>query len=251
MRELRRDRGKPRALLHLLAQPLGDVPHFLVLRRVVDREKDLGDPALRLADMLLDPLQRVVDLAVRDRRALHGLALDQLRPYDRRGQLVDQRAAVDAARLHELVERARLHVVLLLDLVERLVDLVVGRGHVLPLGFLQLQFLVDQRTQHLPGDALPVFRGVGNAGGDQHHADARDQVEGRDHLVVDDRGDLHVRRRRRARLSPCRLTPPRQRRRLTPGWLGRRLRRRGGGRTQQQESQSAKTTKPRHRNDQP
>src|SRR5438045_8921229 len=47
LRELLSHRGEPRALLHLLGEPLGEPPHFILLLGVVDSEKDLGYAALR------------------------------------------------------------------------------------------------------------------------------------------------------------------------------------------------------------
>jgi len=73
--------------------------NLVVLRRVIDREEDFGDPALRLARVLLDPLQRLVDLLVGDLSGLRGKPPHQLCPNDRRRQLIDQRAAVDGPRL--------------------------------------------------------------------------------------------------------------------------------------------------------
>src|SRR5438045_8949447 len=48
LRELLSHRGEPRALLHLLGEPLGEPPHFILLLGVVDRETDLGYVAMGL-----------------------------------------------------------------------------------------------------------------------------------------------------------------------------------------------------------
>ena len=152
-----RHRGEPGTLPHLLGEPLGEPPHFVLLLRVVDGEKDLGDAALRFVRGFLCALQRVIDLLVGHHIGLRHQSAHQLCPDDRCGQLIDQRAALDAVRLQDLVELPGLHVVLLFDLREGLVDLLVGSRDVLPFGFLHLQFLVDDRAQHLGGDALPCF----------------------------------------------------------------------------------------------
>ena len=51
--------------------------------------------------VLLEPLQRVVDLVVGDRIVSAAMLAHQLGPDDRRRDLVDERAAVDAVRLRE------------------------------------------------------------------------------------------------------------------------------------------------------
>jgi len=191
--------------------------------------------------MLLGAFQRLVDLVVGDFSGLRGLPPYQLCPDDPGGQLVDERRAVDAARLKHLVQLARFHVVLFFDLLQPVIDLSVGGGDVLLLGFLQLELLVDQRVQNLASDALAHLRRVGNVRRDHHHAHPRHEVEHRDDLVVDDSGDVHL-RRSGGRLSG---SPPRWRR--DRGLASVQLRRIGGaGAQSQSKDRRAQRTKHRH-----
>ena len=168
--------------------------HLVFLRRVVNRKENLAHPALRLAGVLLEPLQRVVDLVVGNRQPLRRLPLHQLRPEERGRQLIDDGGALDAAHFQELVKLPGPHVVLLFELLDPLLHLLFGDCHVLPLGLLQLQFLVDQRAQHLRNDSLTILRRVRNIRRNQHHPRPRGEIVKRDHIVVDDRRNAGRRR---------------------------------------------------------
>ena len=102
LRELLRDGREPRAL-----------PHLLAISRSAKRrtssscaglstgEKDFGDPALRLVGIFLGALHRVIDFLVGNIDRLRRQTPHQLCPDDRRVQLIDQRAAIDAARFQK------------------------------------------------------------------------------------------------------------------------------------------------------
>ena len=145
-----------------MRQAFGELAYLVIQRRVIDREKDFGDPALRLARVFLDALEGPVDLLVGNIGGLRGLPPHQLCPDDPGAQLIDQRPAIEATRLQELVQLPVLHIVLFFDLLQRGSDLAIGRGDVLLLGFLQLQLFVDQPPQDLRAEPLPCFRAVGN-----------------------------------------------------------------------------------------
>jgi hypothetical protein len=54
--------------------------------------------------------------------------------------------------------------------------------------------LVDQRPEDLWPDALTRLLRIRDVRRGQHHADPRDEIEHRDDIVVDNRGDAHLRR---------------------------------------------------------
>src|SRR5260370_35358341 len=58
LRELLRHRGEPGTLPHLLGEPLGEPPYFVLLLRVVYSEKDFGDAPLRFVRGFLCALHR-------------------------------------------------------------------------------------------------------------------------------------------------------------------------------------------------
>jgi len=55
---------------------------------------------------------------------------------------------------------------------------------------------IDEAAQDLRADAFACFLRIREVRRQQHHAHAREQVEDRDHLVVDDRGNVRCRARR-------------------------------------------------------
>ncbi|MEJ0069959.1 MAG: hypothetical protein WDO24_15955 [Pseudomonadota bacterium] len=121
-------------------------------------------------------------------------------PGQARANLLDDRVARYLALFEIAVQPAGRHAVVGFDLADHGLDVAVVDLDAFGLGLLQLQPLVDQVAQDLRehlAECLGRFRLVQ---GQEQQPDARVDVEQRDHLVIDDRGDaqhlLGVRRHR-------------------------------------------------------
>jgi hypothetical protein len=164
--------------------------------RVVDRHEDLAHPVLGLAGLLLQQALLVGDLGLRDLRLLAKLLADHVGPSDLHAQLVDQGAQVDAAAGELVAHAVRLHAVALLDVVQRLGDLLVGHHDVAALHLLQAQPLVDQLARRLAAQPVEHLGRDLQAGRQRQQPAAVVDVALGDHVPVH-HGDDAARLRRR------------------------------------------------------
>ena len=175
-----------RAALELLEHPVGAALGLVGLLDLVDRDEDLGDARLGLADVRTRMRVSASSISASDtstcgrtlRRTILAQAICASICCD--GDLVG-----DADALQILLELAALHAGGALDLGDALVDLRLGGLHAETLGVLDLQALVDHLAQELRRQPLLQIGCVLHAGAADGEGDALLQLEVGDGIVVD------------------------------------------------------------------
>ena len=189
--------GEVRPVPHLLEQARGITADLFLLKRRIDRQKDLGNQTQGGAAVRGDPADHLLHFIIGDGYGRPQPPRDQSTPDQLGANLLAQRHLKNAPTLEQILEIFRRHLVPARDILDSRGHLLVGHLDIEALGFLGLQAFIDQAPDHLRHDSITKLGRILLSGGQDRQARAHVEVEHGNDLVVDHgRGAEHVLRGR-------------------------------------------------------